>query len=114
MENFCQITAGYCCWTARSRGVCLSVMVAEDKINIPLVAVRKNSRNKGMGKLLLKSVLAGFIKLIGDKKISLSEINATTDTDNYPAVNMYRRLGFKEEYFYAHSYLKNSNYSETV
>jgi len=91
-------------------GVCLTTMVAEDKLNIPIVAVRKDTRNKGMGKLLLKSVLSGFIKLIGDKKIMLSEINATTDTDNYPAVNMYRRLGFKEESFYAHSYLKNPNY----
>ncbi len=93
-------------------GFCLTTMTAEDKINIPLIATRKDTRNRGMGKLVLKSVLAGFIKLIGEKKISLSEINATTDTDNYPAVRMYRRLGFKEDSFYPHSYLKNKNYHE--
>ncbi len=94
------------------QGFCLTTMAAEDKINIPLIAAKKDIRNKGMGKFLLKSVLSGFIGLIGEKKISLSEINATVDTDNYPAVRMYRRLGFKEEYFYPHSYLKNKNYRD--
>lgn len=84
---------------------CLATMVDEDKLNIPLIATKKNYRNKGIGKIALKSVLADFYRLIGDKKIILSEINATVDTDNYPAVKMYRRLGFKEEYFYPHAFL---------
>ncbi|HSA05854.1 MAG TPA: GNAT family N-acetyltransferase [Candidatus Gastranaerophilales bacterium] len=89
-------------------GFCLTTMVTQEKINIPLIAIRKNERNKGMGKFLLKSVLAGFVRLITENKILLSEINATTDTDNYPAVKMYRRLGFKEESFYPHAFLKNN------
>lgn len=87
-------------------GICFTTMISEDKTNIPLIAVKKHTRNRGMGKLLLKSVIGGFMQLIGEKKISLKEINATVDTDNYPAVKMYRRLGFREEYFYPHSYFK--------
>ncbi len=90
-------------------GFCLITMTAEDQVTIPLIATRKDSRGKGLGKILLKSVLSGFMKLIGDRKITLSEINATVDTDNYPAVRMYRRLGFKEDYFYPHAYFKNIN-----
>lgn len=86
-------------------GFCLVVMVSEQKTNIPLIAVRKDSRNKGLGRLLLKSVIGGFVKLINERKVPVREINATVDTDNYPAIKMYRRLGFKEEYFYAHAWL---------
>ncbi len=89
-------------------GFCLAVMATEDKINIPLIALRKDERNKGMGKLLLKSVIGGFAKLIGEKNFHFKEINATVDTDNYPAINMYRRLGFREEYFYPHAYLNKA------
>ncbi len=95
------------------KGFCLTTMVEEDKINIPLIAVKKDLRNEKMGNVLLKSVISGFLKLITDKKISLKEINATTDTDNYPAIKMYRRLGFKEEYFYAHSYLNKDSVTKS-
>ncbi|OGI02171.1 MAG: hypothetical protein A2Y25_04845 [Candidatus Melainabacteria bacterium GWF2_37_15] len=88
-------------------GVCFAALASEDKINVPLIAVRKSIRNKGMGKLLLRSVIGGFVKLISEKGIPLKEINATVDTDNYPAIKMYRRLGFREEYFYPHAYIKN-------
>lgn len=87
-------------------GLCLAVKLTDSVVNVPLVAVKKNIRNKGMGKLLLKSVVGSFIRLIAENKISLTEINATADTDNYPAVRMYRAIGFKEVYFYAHAYLK--------
>jgi len=90
-------------------GFCLTVLATEEKINIPLIALRKGERNKGLGKLLLKSVIGGFAKLINEKKLPLKEINATTDTDNYPALKMYRRLGFREEYYYPHAYLKLNN-----
>lgn len=89
-------------------GICLAVLVSEDKVNIPLISVRKDERNKGMGKVLLKSVIGGFLRLITEKKIHLKELSATVDTDNYPAIKMYRRLGFREEYYYAHAYLKTT------
>ncbi len=90
-------------------GFCLTVLATEEKINIPLIALRKSERNKGMGKLVLKSVIGGFAKLISEQKLPLKEINATVDTDNYPALKMYRRLGFREEYYYPHAYLKFKN-----
>ena len=34
----------------------------------------------------------------------LTEVNASTETDNYPALKMYRRLGFKEDYYYPQAY----------
>lgn len=87
-------------------GLCLAVKLTDSIVNVPLVAVKKNIRNKGLGKLLLKSVVGSFIRLIAEKKIALTEINATADTDNYPAVRMYRAIGFNEAYLYAHAYLK--------
>ena len=42
-------------------------------------------------------------------KRNFSEINTTTETDNYQALKMYRHLGFKEDYSYPQSYLPISD-----
>ena len=34
-----------------------------------------------------------------------TEVNVTTETDNYGALKMYRNVGFKEDYAYTQAYL---------
>jgi len=94
-------------------GVCFVNMVTPAKANIPLISVRKNIRNKGLGKFLLKSAVIGIIKALSEQKIAVSEVNAAVETDNYPALKMYRRVGFREDYTYPHAYYKNPNYKES-
>ena len=93
-------------------GVCFVNMSTPSKANIPLVSVRKNIRNKGLGKFLLKSAVIGIIKALSEQKIAVSEVNAAVETDNYPALKMYRRIGFREDFTYPHAYYKNSNYKD--
>ncbi len=93
-------------------GVCFVNMSTVIKANIPLISVRKNIRNKGLGKFLLKSAVVELIKSISEQKLCVSEVNAAVETDNYPALKMYRRVGFREDYTYPHAYFKNSNYKE--
>ncbi|OGH99946.1 MAG: hypothetical protein A2039_08925 [Candidatus Melainabacteria bacterium GWA2_34_9] len=94
-------------------GVCFVNMVTPAKANIPLISVRKNIRNKGLGKFILKSAVIGIIKALSEQKIAVSEVNAAVETDNYPALKMYRRVGFREEFTYPHAYYKNPNYKES-
>lgn len=93
-------------------GVCFVNMTNPAKANIPLISVRKNIRNKGLGKLILKAAVVGIIKAISDQKVSVTEVNAAVETDNYPALKMYRKIGFREDYTYPHAYFKNSNYKD--
>ncbi|MBO6271879.1 GNAT family N-acetyltransferase [bacterium] len=73
--------------------------------NIPLVAINKEYRGKGYSEHLLKRSL-GVIKdmtVTGEKLFT--EVNVTTETDNYGALKMYRNVGFKEDYAYTQAYL---------
>jgi len=93
-------------------GVCFVNMATAAKANIPLISVRKNIRNKGLGKLLLKEAVIAVIKALSEQKIGVSQLNAAVETDNYPALKMYRKLGFREDYTYPHAYFKNPNYKD--
>lgn len=73
--------------------------------NIPLVAINKEFRGKGYSEHLLKRSV-GMLKewvLTGER--TFSEVNVTTETDNYGALKMYRNVGFKEDYSYTQAYL---------
>ena len=73
--------------------------------NIPLVAVEKEHRGKGFSEHLLNrtvKVLAGWTKL---GRRDFSEVNVTTQTDNYRALKMYRKTGFREDFCYPQAYL---------
>jgi len=80
--------------------------------NIPLIGITKPHRKKELGKYMLKSCLNGIIEQIKNKKIFVNEVNAAVETDNFPALKMYRRIGFREEMTYPHAYLKNPNYRD--
>ena len=86
-------------------GICLT-NITEGKIaNIPIFAIAHEHRGKGIAKHLLKRSISILAEKIEKGERNFTEINTTTETDNYPALNMYRGIGFKEDYYYPQSYL---------
>lgn len=82
-------------------GICFANITAGRIANIPLVGMLKEHCSNGLGEALLYNTM----KLLTEKSgLSLSELNASTETDNYAALKMYRRLGFKEDYYYTQAY----------
>lgn len=73
--------------------------------NIPLVAIEKAHRGKGYSEHLLVRSIKTIVDWTKLGKRSFAEINVTTETNNYKALKMYRRIGFKEDYCYPQAYL---------
>lgn len=73
--------------------------------NIPLVAIDKEHRGHGLSEHLLNRTIKTFVDWTKLKKREFSEINVTTETNNYKALKMYRKVGFKEDYCYPQAYL---------
>ena len=73
--------------------------------NIPLVAIEKSHRGKGFSELMLNRTVKTIVDWtkLGEK--DFSEINVTTETNNYKALKMYRKIGFREDYCYPQAYL---------
>jgi GNAT superfamily N-acetyltransferase len=85
-------------------GICFVNMTTNITANVPIVAIKRPHHLKGFGALILKHTITKLREI--RESNNLLSINATTDTDNYPAVRMYRKIGFKEIYTYPHAYLK--------
>lgn len=73
--------------------------------NIPLVAINKEFRGKGYSQHLLKNTVGTIKEQVEAGLKFYTEINVTTETDNYNALKMYRNIGFKEDYSYTQAYL---------
>lgn len=73
--------------------------------NIPLVAIEKEHRGKGFSEHLLNRTIKTFVDWTKIGKRDFSEVNVTTETNNYKALKMYRRIGFVEDYCYPQAYL---------
>lgn len=86
-------------------GFCFLVENNLTLANIPLIGVSPSEKGKGLGNHLLQSTLNRCIENMLAEKNSILKITTTMDTDNIPAIKMYRRMGFKEEYNYPHVYL---------
>lgn len=84
-------------------GFCMANITAGKIANIPLIGILKEHRSKGLGEALLYNTVKS---LINNHLSHLSEVNVSTETDNYPALKMYRKLGFKEAYYYPQAYRK--------
>ena len=78
---------------------------AYDEANIPIVAIRKEHQGKGLSKHMLKKSVEKLIEITDNGLKPISEVNTTTETNNFQALKMYRHLGFKEDYNYPQSYL---------
>ena len=73
--------------------------------NIPLVAIEKNHRGNGFSSLLLNRTIKTMVDWVKLGQRELSEVNVTTETNNYKALKMYRKTGFREDYCYPQAYL---------
>ena len=73
--------------------------------NIPLVAIEKEHRGHGFSEHLLNRAIKTIVDWTKLGKRVFSEINVTTETNNYKALKMYRRIGFREDYCYPQAYL---------
>lgn len=73
--------------------------------NIPLVAIEKEHRGKGFSEHLLNRSIKTIVDWTKLGKRIFTEVNVTTETNNYKALKMYRRIGFREDYCYPQAYL---------
>lgn len=86
------------------KGFCFVNLTTDNIVNVPIIGISPEIKYKGLGQLILTKALADVIHDVMLGKMPLIEFNATVDTDNLPALNMYRKLGFKESTNYMHAY----------
>lgn len=77
--------------------------------NIPLVAIEKSHRGNGFSECLLNRTIKTMVDWTKLGKRNFSEVNVTTETNNYKALKMYRKIGFREDYCYPQAYLVTKN-----
>ena len=85
-------------------GFCFANLTNDKIANIPIAAILKKHRNYGFGKILLKQLVDNLLTSAISGGWVLKELNASCDSDNVPAVNMYASVGFSEEYTYPQAY----------
>lgn len=88
-------------------GICFLNLSTGSVANIPLMALKKDLRGQGLGLILLKSVLKELFMNIKSKLLFLNEVNVTANTDNFAAMNTYKKAGFKIYTEYPHIYINN-------
>ena len=73
--------------------------------NVPLVAIEKEHRGHGFSELLLNRTIKTIVDWTKLGKREFTEVNVTTETNNYKALKMYRKIGVREDYCYPQAYL---------
>lgn len=86
-------------------GFAFANVTGGDIANIPLVAIEKEHRGHGFSEHLLNRSIKTVVDWTKIGKRVFSEINVTTETNNYKALKMYRRIGFREDFCYPQAYL---------
>lgn len=86
-------------------GFCFMNITAGKIANVPIFAIAPEHQGKGLSKHLLKRSIETLLDLVKTGKREFTEVNTTTETDNYQALKMYRHIGFKEDYCYPQAYL---------
>ncbi len=92
-------------YNGESIGFCFVNITGGKIANIPIFAISPEHQGKGFSKHLLKKSVQTLLDWTKSGKRDFSEINTTTETDNYQALKMYRHVGFKEDYAYPQAYL---------
>lgn len=86
-------------------GFAFANVTGGDIANLPLVAIEKEHRGHGFSEHLLNRSIKTIVDWTKIGKRVFSEINVTTETNNYKALKMYRRIGFREDFCYPQAYL---------
>ena len=82
-------------------GICFVNFTTKQIANIPLIAISNVHRKKGYG----AAILQNSVNLVKKDIVQgITCINATCDTENFPAIKNYRKIGFTEKTYYAHAY----------
>jgi GNAT superfamily N-acetyltransferase len=88
-------------------GICFANLTTQEMGNIPLIGLMPSAQGKGLSIQLLKQSIVNFITDVIEARLDCMEVNATVETDNFPALKMYRKIGFREDYNYPHAYMEN-------
>lgn len=86
-------------------GICLVNLTGNSIANIPLFGIKREHQGKGLSKYMLEKSIKKLIRMTDKGEKPITEVNTTTETNNFKALNMYRNVGFKEDYNYPQSYL---------
>ncbi len=86
-------------------GFCFMNLTGGKIANIPIVSIKKDFQGKGLSKHMLKKSIEKLLYWADSGEKPITEVNTTTETNNFQALKMYRHLGFKEDYNYPQSYL---------
>ncbi len=86
-------------------GFVMAIAAGNNIANITLVAIEKEHRGKGFSEHLLNRSIKTIVDWTKLGKRIFSEVNVTTETNNYKALKMYRKIGFREDYCYPQAYL---------
>ena len=90
-------------------GICMMNLTGGSIANIPLFGIKREHQGKGLAKHMLQKSVRKLIKMTENGEKPITEVNTTTETNNFKALNMYRNVGFKEDYNYPQSYLPVRN-----
>ena len=90
-------------------GVCFMNLTGGRIANIPIFALKKEHQGKGLSKHMLKKSVEKLLEWADTGEKPITEVNTTTETNNFQALKLYRRLGFKEDYNYPQAYLPEKN-----
>lgn len=89
----------------RPCGFCFTNITGGTIANIPLVSIEKEHQGKGLAKHLIKKSVSNLLKMVHSGERNFTEVNVSAETNNIPALKMYRHIGFKEDYSYPQAYL---------
>jgi len=89
----------------RPCGFCFTNITGGRIANIPLVSIKKDHQGKGLAKHLIKKSVEHILNKAHSSERDFTEVNVSAETNNIPALKMYRHIGFKEDYSYPQSYL---------
>lgn len=87
-------------------GFCFVNMISDDTANISLIYLKKEHQASGLGALMLKKSIEFLKQEVDLDRINIKVLKATCDTENFAAIKTYRKLGFKEQTYYSHAYMK--------
>ncbi len=88
-------------------GIVFANLTTPQIANIPLVGIAKKHRGKGFSKHLLQRTVRSIVDASKIGEYNCTEVNVTTETNNYRALKMYRQVGFKEDFCYPQAYIES-------
>ena len=95
-------------YNGRVEGVCFINAASVGTMNIPLIGIKKEHRHKGFGECILYNTIKQALQMFKNGQLIPKVINAGVETENYPALRMYRKIGFREDYIYTHSFINKA------